>query len=249
MEVDAKEKTLKAKQKEYAVCHSAVENQRSMIQDEQRKKHELKSSVEEDTALIDSRKREFQKLQLSIAGKVEEAERDRVALELARKRVAALSVGMVVDKSGERVSLKKQLMDTRKAISGIEIENARINTKTRVRFTYADPEPNFDRSRVKGVVADLIQLKDPKFATAVETAAGGGLYNVVIDTAETGKLLLKKGQLEHRVTLIPLNKILSSVIPKRVIERGKSLVKIFYSLPLINLFPFSGKTHVSSKIC
>ena len=38
---------------------------------------------------------------------------------------------------------------------------------------YKDPEPNFDRSRVKGLVCNLFKVKDPKYATALETAAGG----------------------------------------------------------------------------
>lgn len=40
-------------------------------------------------------------------------------------------------------------------------------------FDYKDPEPNFDRSRVKGLVCNLFKIKDPKFATALEVAAGG----------------------------------------------------------------------------
>ena len=40
-------------------------------------------------------------------------------------------------------------------------------------FDYKDPQPNFDRKRVKGLVSNLFKLKDPKFATALEVAAGG----------------------------------------------------------------------------
>jgi structural maintenance of chromosome 2 len=40
-------------------------------------------------------------------------------------------------------------------------------------FEYKDPEPNFDRRRVKGLVANLFKIKDPKFSTALEVAAGG----------------------------------------------------------------------------
>lgn len=41
-----------------------------------------------------------------------------------------------------------------------------------------DPERGFDRSRVKGLVAKLINLKDPSTATAIEVVAGSKLYQV-----------------------------------------------------------------------
>lgn len=44
-------------------------------------------------------------------------------------------------------------------------------------FDYKDPEPNFDRSRVKGLVCNLFKVKDARFATALETAAGGKVNN------------------------------------------------------------------------
>ena len=73
-------------------------------------------------------------------------------------------------------------------------------------FQYRDPERGFDRSSVKGVVAKLVRVKDPADATALEVAAGGKLYQVVVDTEATAKALLSKGQLRNRVTIVPLNK-------------------------------------------
>jgi structural maintenance of chromosome 2 len=69
--------------------------------------------------------------------------------------------------------------------------------------------PNFDRSKVKGLVAQLFTL-DKQFsqaATALEICAGGRLYNVVVDNEVTGTQLLQGGRLRKRVTIIPLNKI------------------------------------------
>lgn len=37
-----------------------------------------------------------------------------------------------------------------------------------VQFTYRDPTKNFDRSKVKGVVAKLIKVKDASTMTALE---------------------------------------------------------------------------------
>ena len=77
----------------------------------------------------------------------------------------------------------------------------------RLDFNYSNPEPNFDRSKVKGLVAQLISVNKPEAMVALEVSAGGKLYNVVVDDEVTGKKLLKSGKLKRRVTIIPLNKI------------------------------------------
>ncbi len=47
-----------------------------------------------------------------------------------------------------------------------------------VDFSFKDPDRGFDRSRVKGVVARLVRVRDASAATALEVAAGGKLYQV-----------------------------------------------------------------------
>lgn len=42
------------------------------------------------------------------------------------------------------------------------------------------------------------------------------MFNVVVDTENTGKELLQKGDLRRRVTIIPLNKIQPNTVPDRV---------------------------------
>jgi structural maintenance of chromosome 2 len=71
------------------------------------------------------------------------------------------------------------------------------------------PSPNFDRSKVKGLVASLISLdpKDFNKSTALEITAGGKLFNVVVEDEKVGKELLMNGKLKKRITIIPLNKI------------------------------------------
>lgn len=58
-----------------------------------------------------------------------------------------------------------------------------------VDFTYTDPTANFDRSKVRGVVAQLFSLDKENFdaATALEVSAGGRLYNVRISVSELTK--------------------------------------------------------------
>lgn len=45
-----------------------------------------------------------------------------------------------------------------------------------------DPERGWDRSKVKGLLANLITVSDVTYATALEVVAGGRLYNIVVDT-------------------------------------------------------------------
>ena len=110
---------------------------------------------------------------------------------------------------------KEEAMCQREASLQEQIRNLREQSDTMKRkvasidFSYSDPSPGFDRSKVKGLVAQLFTLDREKTqtGTALEICAGGRLYNVVVDSAETGTQLLQNGKLRKRVTIIPLNKI------------------------------------------
>uniref|UniRef100_A0A8D3E629 Structural maintenance of chromosomes protein n=1 Tax=Scophthalmus maximus TaxID=52904 RepID=A0A8D3E629_SCOMX len=87
-----------------------------------------------------------------------------------------------------------------------------------LRFDYKDPERGWDHSKVKGLLANLITIRDVSYATALEVVAGGRLYNIVVDTEVTGKKLLEKGELQRRYTIIPLNKISARTLNDRVVN-------------------------------
>ncbi|KAJ2905494.1 RecF/RecN/SMC N terminal domain-containing protein [Zalerion maritima] len=99
--------------------------------------------------------------------------------------------------------LQQSIRSLRQESDGLKRKVANID------FNYHDPVPNFDRSKVKGLVASLFTLdkEHTKAGTALEICAGGRLYNVVVDTQVTGTQLLQGGRLKKRVTIIPLNKI------------------------------------------
>ncbi|KAL4751702.1 hypothetical protein BDW72DRAFT_89155 [Aspergillus terricola var. indicus] len=103
----------------------------------------------------------------------------------------------------EQSGLQKEIRELRQRADGLQRKVANID------FNYSDPYPNFDRSKVKGLVAQLFTVDKEKLqaATALEICAGGRLYNVVVDSSDTGTQLLQKGKLRKRVTIIPLNKI------------------------------------------
>lgn len=103
----------------------------------------------------------------------------------------------------EEAVLQKQIRTLREQADSMKRKVANID------FSYSDPSPGFDRSKVKGLLAQLFTLDKDKAqaGTALEICAGGRLYNVVVDSAETGTHLLQNGKLRKRVTIIPLNKI------------------------------------------
>jgi len=112
-------------------------------------------------------------------------------------------VGKEEEMYQQETSLQQQIRILREQADGMKRKVANID------FSYNDPTPGFDRSKVKGLVAQLFTLdkEQTRAGTALEICAGGRLYNVVVDSAETGTQLLQHGKLRKRVTIIPLNKI------------------------------------------
>nr|XP_007133812.1 hypothetical protein PHAVU_011G211100g [Phaseolus vulgaris]ESW05806.1 hypothetical protein PHAVU_011G211100g [Phaseolus vulgaris] len=128
-------------------------------------------------------------------------------------------------KEGEMEDLQKERMTEMDCVQKWKDEIRNLSAYlANVEFTYRDPVNNFDRSKVKGVVAKLIKVKDRSTMTALEVTAAGKLYNVVVDTENTGKQLLQNGNLRRRVTIIPLNKIQSHPVPSRVQQAAVRLV-------------------------
>ncbi|XP_012054362.1 PREDICTED: structural maintenance of chromosomes protein 2 [Atta cephalotes] len=108
----------------------------------------------------------------------------------------------------------------------------------RTKFQYQNPEPNFNTKSVKGIVCNLIDLKDKRSAYALEVAAGGKLYNVVVDTEKTSKKLLQYGQLQQRVTIIPLNRVAGKFMEQSTINWAEKLVGKENVQPALSLIDF-----------
>ncbi|CAG8468833.1 11655_t:CDS:10 [Ambispora gerdemannii] len=102
-------------------------------------------------------------------------------------------------------------------------------------FTYSDPVPNFDRSKVKGLVAELVTIDRETYSTALEICAGGRLYNVVVENETVGSQLLEKGKLRKRVTIIPLNKVQAFKLSAEKIKTAEGIApgKVNLALRLI----------------
>ncbi|KAJ9427791.1 structural maintenance protein [Fusarium oxysporum] len=127
-------------------------------------------------------------------------EAQKLEKDLARVEVAP---GKYQEMAEQELLLLKTLRDCSQKSDELKRQVAHIN------FSYADPTPGFDRSKVKGLVAQLFTLdkEHSEAGKALETCAGGRLFNVVVDSDVTGTQLLQKGKLRKRVTIIPLNRI------------------------------------------
>ncbi|NXD27829.1 SMC2 protein, partial [Spelaeornis formosus] len=93
-----------------------------------------------------------------------------------------------------------------------------------LQFLYKRPEKTWDLNHVKGPVVSLFIVKDISNAKALEAVAGGKLYDIIVDTEVTGKKLLENGELKHRYTIIPLNKISARCIQEGIVRLAQGLV-------------------------
>uniref|UniRef100_A0A6P7FG53 Structural maintenance of chromosomes protein n=2 Tax=Diabrotica virgifera virgifera TaxID=50390 RepID=A0A6P7FG53_DIAVI len=168
-------------------------------------------------------------------------EKDKAELASKEKEVEALKKNISnIDYSENKMSeLQKQRQDLTREIRSLREDVERFySQKPYTKFSYSDPEPNFNKICVKGVVCQLIKCNDPDTCMALETAAGGKLYNVVVDNEKTGKKLLKYGGLERRITFIPLNKIKAAKIDNHTIQVAQKLVGADNCKPAMSLIEY-----------
>ncbi|EPS65467.1 hypothetical protein M569_09310, partial [Genlisea aurea] len=148
-------------------------------------------------------------------------------LNAMRKDVSKIKIqmGSIQYEEETMETLQKELAAESEMVQKFKDERHVLSSElAHLEFTYNAPERDFDKSKVKGVVAKLMKMKDTSAAVALEVAAGSKLFNVIVDTEKTGKQLLENGGLRKRVTIIPLNKIQSHSISPRVQIAAEKLV-------------------------
>nr|WJN25076.1 condensin complex subunit [Moesziomyces parantarcticus] len=173
------------------------------------------------------------KAQKEAAGLMGELESSRAAVQQLEAQMHKLGW----DDDKEKSLLQSRSEWSRRVADLLERKEALKSKLAGMDFQYSDPEPNFDRSRVKGLVASLVQLDQErhKYSTALEICAGGRLYNVVVEDEKVGSKLLAHGQLRKRVTLIPLNKINAFVASAEKVGAAQRLApgKVDLALTLV----------------
>uniref|UniRef100_A0A8C9M8X7 Structural maintenance of chromosomes 2 n=1 Tax=Panthera tigris altaica TaxID=74533 RepID=A0A8C9M8X7_PANTA len=153
--------------------------------------------------------------------------KDQEALEAVKKLKEKLEAEMKklnYEENKEEGLLEKRRQLSRDISRLKETYEALLARFPNIQFAYRDPEKNWNRNCVKGLVASLISVKDTSATTALELVAGERLYNVVVDTEVTGKKLLEKGELKRRYTIIPLNKISARCIAPETLRVAQNLV-------------------------
>lgn len=143
---------------------------------------------------------------------------------------------------------KDDLSSTVSELKGL-VKNLSAALERRLAFNYTDPVRGFDRSKVKGLVANLIQVNNKESATALEVVAGGKLYQVVVDEAVVGKAIIERGKLSRRVTIIPLDKIKARNVTGSAVDRATQIAESMNAkaTPAIELIGFGEEVRAAME--
>ncbi|KAK3166260.1 hypothetical protein QOZ80_1AG0043460 [Eleusine coracana subsp. coracana] len=226
-------KELDENEKEYqgVLAGKSSANEKKCLEDQLRDARaevgEAQSGLKNLTAKISHSEKELKEKKAQLVSKRDEATAAENELKARTKDLEALktSMGSINYKEGQMEVLQKDRSTELGLIQGLKDTVRKLSAElANVDFRYRDPVRGFDRSKVKGVFARLVRIKDTSAALALEVAAEGKLFNVVVDTDATGKQLLQNGDLRRRVTIIPLNKIQTKMIPDRVQQAARRLV-------------------------
>ncbi|KAG0201861.1 Structural maintenance of chromosomes protein 2 [Mortierella sp. GBA30] len=179
----------------------------------------VKASAAHATTLVEQSKLKLKHVETELAEKRRQtaaAQRNSKGLsagleatKLQVRQLADMLRTQTFNPEKERALLKEKAAES-EAISHIVEQVEQMSRKvSSLDFQYTNPTSNFDRSSVKGLVAELFTVlpENAKASAALEICAGGRLYNVVVDNETVGSQLLQRGKLRKRVTIIPLNKI------------------------------------------
>lgn len=177
----------------------AIQHLETTVKNTQKELTQTESLFKKDAAEINDKEKVVKKLQERIN-----------SLNFDRDRLDELDC--------EKQSIAPKLLELRRNVETFDARNQNLV------FNYSDPCPGFDRRKVIGPVCQLFKVKDPKWDRAIEAAAGGKLYHVVVDSDETAKELLKRGNLQRRVTFIALNKVRGSFVDDQTIRNAQQLV-------------------------
>lgn len=181
---------------------------------------QAKMKISHLTKTMKSVEKDMKKEEKSAAQLAMKKEKTMARVESIRSKMSQIDFS-----ESEFSALETEKIGLENTVSSLEetVETLTAQLQGRLAFNYSDPVKGFDRSKVKGVVAKLIKVKQPQHSTALELIAGGKLYHVVVDEAITGKALLNRGKLKKRVTIIPLDVITARRIPGDKADRAASM--------------------------
>jgi structural maintenance of chromosome 2 len=161
----------------------------------------------------------------------------KATLESKKKAVSLLGFD---PKAEELLRTQREKLEDKISSCGDKYESDFASVSALIDFQYerSGLGPGWSDSKVKGTVASLLSVARPQAAQALEVCAGGKLYQVVVDNEVTGKLLLEKGKLKRRVTIVPLSQIRSKSASKEQIEAAAAISK-GGAVPAISLVKYA----------
>ena len=199
-------------------------------------------SEEDSSQLISAKQSALSRLNIDIKSKENELEISRQDLANTQKKFEN-SLNSHDSSKSELVQLAAEIAEIERQVQGLRIDEMENNINAmhqqrlqleesimnaerelgrmganRFGLNYSDPEPGFDRSKVKGRVIRLITMKNPKYARALEAGSGGSLFSVVVENDAIASILLKRKSLGN-VKILPNNRMKPRVIPDRILER------------------------------
>ncbi|MDK2795854.1 MAG: chromosome segregation protein [Archaeoglobaceae archaeon] len=224
---DLEEKLNSLKQRLETADKSYQELKNKLIE----KKEELEKLRDERNKLIADRDKLLEIVRrIEIEIEDAKAEKDRVSLKLEeeKRRLEELSVELLKKEQEQKslnsdfLELDKKLFSLRSKLSDVEeeskkkeVELAKIKAKISTLQSYSKPVETIlnakERRELAGVFGTVAQLGevDEKFANAIESAIGGALQYIVVETEDDAVEAIKylKMLQAGRASFIPLRKI------------------------------------------
>lgn len=195
----------------------------------EKRMREAESQLKQGTIRVDHAKTNLKDLTKAKATHQSSQEKTIKQMEAAQSKLAELEKQLagVNYSEVEEGALRSENMELIKQVSSLrdQVNTSSAQLEARLGFSFKDPERGFDRSKVKGLVANLLRVTKPNTATALEIVGGGKLFQVAVDNEATAKLLLQKGGLKKRVTILPLNKIDNRTLDPAKVEAAKALAR------------------------
>lgn len=145
--INAKQNVTQA-QTELKQCEMTLNHNRQQLNKKQKDMHNTENEYKKYNIDLESKEKELKSLENEL-------------------RKLNYKDGSLEDLKKQKNSLNAEIKPLREKLDQFELRNPRT------KFQYQNPEPNFNKNSVKGIVCKLINLKDKRAAYALEVAAGG----------------------------------------------------------------------------
>ena len=163
---------------------------------------ENKDKLNEAKGAYDSTKANLEKTKALLAGDHDRLDRSNAELEKAQKEISVINEK--IRKAEAALSQAKTLKDL---YGGFVKNNNILESSVRILLNHAETNKEIAK-RIEGVIAKLIRVPQI-YETAIETALGSAVHNIVTPTSEDASYLIEylKSNSIGRATFLPMSDI------------------------------------------